>query len=248
MTKPEIITTGLNLLVEQMKFEVLDGTSTSDVTLKFSFISKVYTKTMPFKDSLDENKVKRNWIELFHLFEKDFPVGNVPAETNQPKEGDMSKEESIAKFRSTVEAQETAALGQIFDDGKAEGGAGFTKEDVDKAVKDALAALPPDTTPFDQAYVSEAVSKAVAEALAALPADQTPFSKEDLDKAVADAVAAIPKSNEEMVKQLGELKTENALLKQAIQAEIDDSKVDTSRLETVLAPVLTPEPTPEVTV
>jgi hypothetical protein len=235
---------GRTLFAKYVRFDVIHSPDVSDVTLKLEIMSRSVTRTIREATFLDPVRVETTWAEMFMEYDKYFPVGNVPADNNNEIPGGfMTKEESIAKFHSTVEAQQTAAIGQVFDDGKAGGGAGFTKEDIDKAVADAIAALPADTTPFDQAYVSAAVSKAVSEALAALPADQTPFSKEDLDKAVSDAVAAVPK-DEEMAKQLGELKAENSVLKLAIQAEIDDSKVDTSRLEKVLAPVLSPvEPT-----
>lgn len=250
MTKNQIAQIGGTEFSKGLTIDVFDGLSTTDLTLRLGIFGKYYSKTMPFKDSQDEAKVARQWNGVFEILKQEIGVGNVPTDNNNdnPIGGhNMSKEESIAKYHLTMDAQENAALGQVFIDGQAEGGAGFTKEDVDKAVADAIAALPPDTTPFDQAYVSAAVSKAVAEALAALPADQTPFSKEDLSKAVADAVAAVPK-DEEMAKLLADAKAENAKLKEAIQAEIDDSKVDTSRLEAVLAPVLqptNPTPTPE---
>lgn len=142
MTKNEIIEIGLPLLIDQISWDVLSGRSTSDLTLRLSVFGKNYSKTMPLKDSQDENRVKNHWSELLEILKKDLGVGNVPTSNNNPKEDDMSVQEKLDQLGAV-------AL-ELVAEVKAEGGQ-YTQADIEAAKKEGFdAAVAADTTPISQ--------------------------------------------------------------------------------------------------
>ena len=142
MTNSEIINIGIEHFVSGLDWKISNGVSTSNLTLHLSVFGKSYSKTMPFKDSQDENRVRNHWSDLFEILKKDLGVGNVPTSNNNPKEDDMSVQEKLEQLGAV-------AL-ELVAEVKAEGGQ-FTQADIEAAKKEGFdAAVAADTTPISQ--------------------------------------------------------------------------------------------------
>lgn len=96
----DLIEIGKDNFLKYVKFDALKGSSTSDITLKFIIFDRFYSKTIPFKDAQDINRVKNKWLEVFELFNKDFLSGNVPDLTK--KENDMSVQEKLDQLNAVA--------------------------------------------------------------------------------------------------------------------------------------------------
>lgn len=102
-------------------------------------------------------------------------------------------------------------------------------EQIKTLAEDAIVKLPGE--------LAAAKAEGFAEGAASVGSDKI-YSQEQADALVAEAVA---KKEEELQKKISDLETllaseqeKVAALKAAIQVEIDDSKVDTTRLESAL--------------
>lgn len=99
----------------------------------------------------------------------------------------------------------------------------------------------------DQIDGLKAKAQELLDAVSALSADSAaqpapaPASGSDQSAPVADATAL-----KVLQDKVDALASENKTLRDAIQAEIDDEKADTARLEAALAPVAEPAPVPVV--
>jgi hypothetical protein len=146
---------GREIFGAQVSFGVKPMETAAGVTLLFQIIGRSYSKTVSFADYLVPGRLERAWAELFLQFDKDFPTGNVPVDTNIPEEDDMSVEEKKTAVMTAIDA--------LIEEVKAEKGS-FVQADIDAAkqagIDEAVAA---DTTKFSDADLAKQKEEMQAE-------------------------------------------------------------------------------------